>query len=132
MINFLTLGTNNLQNAEEFYDSVLEPLKYAQMEKEKTYVGYAKQDEGLSPILYIGNPFDKEPASPGNGAMVAFSCPSEAIVNKCHQLLIMNGGANEGDPGPRPHYSSDGYYAYGRDLDGNKLLFYFDAEDSNK
>ena len=35
MINFLTLGTNNLQNAEEFYDSVLEPLNYAQMEKKK-------------------------------------------------------------------------------------------------
>ena len=39
----------------------------------------------------------------------------------------MNSGSNEGDPGPRPHYSSDGHYAYGRDLDGNKLLFYFDG-----
>ena len=65
-------------------------------------------------------------------SMVAFSCPTEAIVNKCHQLLIMNGGANEGDQDRVRITRSDGYYAYGRDLDGNKLLFYFDAEGSNK
>ena len=58
-----------------------------------------------------------------------FLAPHRIVVNKCHKLLIINGGANEGDPGPRPHYSDCGYYAYGRDLDGNKLLFYCDAKD---
>lgn len=131
MVHFLTLGTNNLQKAEVFYDRVLAPLNYIQIEREKTYVGYAKQNATLAPILYIGNPFDKQPAIPGNGAMVAFFCPSKTIVNKCHQILILNSGSNEGDPGPRPHYSSDGHYAYGRDLDGNKLLFFFDGGKSN-
>ena len=129
MVHFIALGTNHLQNAEVFYENVLKPLNYRRIEKGRTHIGYAKQNDDLAPILYVGNPFDGQPASPGNGVMVAFSCPSQTIVNKCHELLIINGGVNEGDPGPRPHYSDSGYYAYGRDLDGNKLLFNFDAKD---
>ena len=131
MIHFLTLGTNNLQNAELFYDKVLEPLHYKRIERGKTHVGYGKQNDSFAPVLYVGNPFDEKPASPGNGIMIAFSCPSRNTVDKCHELLIMNGGVNEGEPGPRPHYSNNGYYAYGRDPDGNKLLFYFDAGNLN-
>ena len=94
MVQFIALGTNNLQNAEVFYNNVLKPLNYRPMERGRTHLGYAKQNDDLAPILYVGNPFDGQPANPGNGVMVAFSCPSTNIVNKCHELLIINGGAN--------------------------------------
>ena len=43
------------------------------------------------------------------------------IVNKFHAIGLENGGLDEGTPGPR---HGDDYYAYIRDLDGNKICAY--------
>ena len=60
----------------------------------------------------------KEPASVGNGTMVALLADTNEIVDKFHKTALDLGAANEGAPGIR----SDGnYYGYVRDLDGNKI-----------
>lgn len=53
--------------------------------------------------------------------MVAFLAPDAEAVRQAHAAGLAAGGADEGAPGPRPHYG-DGYYgAYLRDPDGNKI-----------
>lgn len=71
--------------------------------------------------FWIGKPFNQEPASTGNGSMVAFRARSWIEVDEFHAAALANGGISEGAPGLRPHYNPDFYAAYVRDLDGNKL-----------
>ena len=68
--------------------------------------------------LYIMKPYNKESASIGNGTMITFLADSKKIVDQFHSIGIKNGGINEGLPGPR---HGEHYYAYLRDLDGNKI-----------
>ena len=64
-------------------------------------------------------PFDKRPATNGNGSMVGFSFGATEEVKRMHALAIELGGTCEGEPKQRgPKFS-----AYVRDLDGNKLNF---------
>jgi predicted lactoylglutathione lyase len=66
-------------------------------------------------------PFDKRPATVGNGTMIAFQAASRPQVDAFFAAAIANGGQSEGEPGLRPQYNADFYAAYVRDPDGNKL-----------
>ncbi|MEZ5946527.1 MAG: VOC family protein [Hyphomonas sp.] len=67
-------------------------------------------------------PWDKEPATVGNGTMVALEAKDKDQVHRLYKIAIAEGGTDEGPPGPR----GDGFYAaYFRDLDGNKLNAFF-------
>ena len=70
------------------------------------------------PGLGVLKPFDGQPATVGNGVMVALQVTSREQVDRVHRRALELGGADEGAAGPR----GDGFYAgYFRDLDGNKL-----------
>ena len=69
----------------------------------------------------ITKPFDGNPATVGNGVMVALMVDSTDKVDALYAKAIELGGTDEGAPGAR----SDNFYAgYFRDLDGNKLNFF--------
>ncbi|MCY1300832.1 hypothetical protein D9M70_504160 [compost metagenome] len=53
--------------------------------------------------------------------MVGFMAKSPAEVDAFYQAAMINGGADEGAPGPRPYYGPDWYSAYMRDPSGNKI-----------
>lgn len=64
---------------------------------------------------------NREPASVGNGTMIALEAKSRKQVDLLHEKALSLGAVDEGTPGKR----SGGYYcAYFRDLDGNKLNFH--------
>jgi predicted lactoylglutathione lyase len=66
----------------------------------------------------LTKPFDGQPASVGNGVMVALEAKDQAQVDRLYAIALDQGGADEGAPGDR----GGGFYAgYFRDLDGNKL-----------
>ena len=117
MIGYVTLGTNNLERAVAFYDELLAPLGAGRfMEFEGIFVAWAIAPD--KPGLSVTKPFDGNPATVGNGMMVALSVDSKELVHKIYDKAIELGGKDEGPAGPR----SDGFYAgYFRDLDGNKL-----------
>ena len=50
--------------------------------------------------------------------MIAFLADSKIVVDQFHKIGLENGGIDEGAPGPR---HGEHYYAYIRDLDGNKI-----------
>jgi predicted lactoylglutathione lyase len=59
--------------------------------------------------------------------MIALAVETSQIVDDCHKAGIDAGGKDEGAPGFRPAHGKI-YYAYVRDLDGNKLCFVHEKE----
>ena len=124
MFSHITVGVSDLERAGRFYDAILIPLGLVQ--RKVTPDGgpaalcWIVPDQTL-PRFYAYEPFNRQPASAGNGTMIAFLAPSPAAVDAAFDAGIAAGGTDEGTPGPRPHYG-DGYYgAYLRDPDGNKV-----------
>jgi catechol 2,3-dioxygenase-like lactoylglutathione lyase family enzyme len=70
------------------------------------------------PGLSLTRPHDGQPATVGNGVMVALAMSNTEQVDAVHAKALALGGTDEGAPGAR----SDAFYAgYFRDPDGNKL-----------
>jgi catechol 2,3-dioxygenase-like lactoylglutathione lyase family enzyme len=122
MFSHVTIGTTDLARAVTFYDAALAPLGIERVpSKYESWAAWRRPGEG--PTLWVGRPYDGQPASRGNGWMAAFAAPSRAAVDAAHAAALAAGGADEGAPGPRPHFTPDYYGAYVRDPDGNKLHF---------
>ncbi len=117
MISHLNLGTNDLARAEGFYSELVKLFGGAQLFKSDRMAFYS-MGEGSAKIA-INSPFNGQPASAGNGSMVALSASSKEQVDAVHAKALELGGTCEGAPGAR----MDGafYGAYFRDLDGNKF-----------
>lgn len=126
MIGYVMVGTNNLDRAATFYDSVLTPLDLIQVERTSTYVAFAPKAAKGDIEFYVTKPFDKRPAKPGNGIMVALQAASMQALERFHSSGLKSGGIDEGAPGPRDEGSKT-CYAYIRDLDGNKICAFCDA-----
>jgi len=117
MIGYVTLGTNNKEKAEKFYDALLKEIGGARFMETEQFTAYATTPE--QPGIGITKPFDGKPATVGNGTMVALKVDSPDQVNSFYKKAIELGAKDEGKPGPR---GDSGFYAgYFRDLDGNKL-----------
>ncbi len=119
MIGYVTLGTNDLDRAVKFYDELLAEIGAKRfMEQEGQFVAWAVDPD--APSIAVTKPFDKNPATVGNGVMVAVSVDSPEKVDSFYKKAIELGGTDEGEAGPRGE--NTGFYAgYFRDLDGNKL-----------
>jgi hypothetical protein len=64
------------------YDAVLAPLGHARVEDydpEDRSAAWGLDDPG--PHLWVTQPFDGAPATPGNGTMVSFFAPDRAAVH---------------------------------------------------
>ena len=115
MIAYVTLGSNDLPRAIEFYEKLLGSLGAKRVWESETGVAWGVGD---GPGLGVLKPFDGKPATRGNGTMVALAMDSKEKVDALYSLAISLGATDEGKPGQR----FEGFYAaYFRDLDGNKL-----------
>lgn len=121
MIGYVTLGTNDLPRATAYYDELFKSIGVGRsMEEENYFVAWSPATE--APGMAVTNPFNKEPATVGNGTMVAVFLETPEKVKAFHQKALELGGQDEGQPGFRPESAEKGFYAgYFRDLDGNKL-----------
>jgi catechol 2,3-dioxygenase-like lactoylglutathione lyase family enzyme len=119
MLLYVTVGTNNLARAQEFYDPVLKTLGYMRRETEDDEIGYGAEDD-IRCRFWVLYPYDKQEATVGNGSMTTFLAPGRAAVNAFHAAALLYGGEDEGKPGLRPFHPNF-YAAYVRDPDGNKL-----------
>lgn len=120
MIGYVTLGTNDLDKAAAFYDALLAEIGAKRfMEVENYFIAWAVSP--TAPALSVTLPFNKEPASTGNGTMVALALENPTQVDTLYNKALELGATDEGPAGPR----GDNFYAgYFRDLDGNKLNFF--------
>ena len=117
MIGYVTLGTNDLPRAADFYDAIAEHFGVGRMMDFETFVAWGTMDG--APGIAATKPFDGERATAGNGTMVALQVDGPEKVRAVYDTAMAKGATCEGEPGPR---GEDGFYAgYFRDLDGNKL-----------
>jgi catechol 2,3-dioxygenase-like lactoylglutathione lyase family enzyme len=122
MYSHITVGTNNMAGAMRFYDAVLATIGVTRKRTYKAAIGYAPEGfTGMEEPFWVLRPYDRKPAVPSNGAMVAFAAPTRAAVDAFYAAAMAQGGSDEGPPGLRSHYHPNYYGAYLRDPDGNKL-----------
>ena len=116
MVGYTTFGTNDLDRAVGFFDALLGEFGAKQIMNTGRLVLWGKQmGNGMFAIC---KPFDEQPASIGNGVMVAFNMESKEAVEKLHAKALELGASDEGAPGERMQGFYGGYF---RDLDGNKF-----------
>jgi len=116
MIGYVTLGTNDLERAAQFYDLLLKEIGASRFMESDQFIAWAISPD--KPALSVTKAFDGKPATVGNGVMVALAMRSPEQVDAFYQKAMELGATDEGAPGPR----GEGFYAgYFRDLDGNKL-----------
>ena len=116
MIGYVTLGTNNYDEAARFYDDLFAVLGAVRIIESDRFIAWGTGMK--SPAVSIAKPYDGNPATVGNGVMVALAMDSPDKVDALHAKALELGGTDEGAPGPR---GEQFYAAYFRDLDGNKL-----------
>ncbi len=116
MIGYVTLGTNNREAGARFYDAICGELGVGRMMENEQFIAWGLPGGGAG--IGLTTPFDGQPATVGNGVMVALEAADQAQVDRIHAIALAHGGSDEGAPGPR----GEGFYAaYFRDPDGNKL-----------
>lgn len=119
MISYVTLGVSNLAAAKTFYNELLADLgaKILLDNSRICFIGKSM----AAPMLAVCIPFNQEPASTGNGTMVAFAPGSKEGVDALYNKAIALGATCDGAPGER--IANVFYGAYVKDSDGNKLCF---------
>ena len=117
MISFVMVGTNNLDKAIDFYDTLLNTIELQRVVTNEKYAGYAPKNKPDEVEFYVTIPVNKEKATFGNGTQISFLVNSNELVNNFYNTGIKLGGKDEGAPGIR----SGDYYCYFRDLDENKI-----------
>lgn len=117
MIGYVTLGTNDLPRAAQFYDAIAQEFGVGRMMEFEQFIAWGEMGGG--PGVAATKPYDGEAACVGNGTMVALQAKDPEQVRKIYDTALAHGGSDEGAPGPR---GDEGFYAgYFRDPDGNKL-----------
>jgi catechol 2,3-dioxygenase-like lactoylglutathione lyase family enzyme len=114
VIDHVGLEVSDLGRSGRFYDSVLFALGARRMFESPQAIAYGINGADVW-IVVRG----REPA-PGYGH-VALRASGRAAVDAAHAAGLGNGGADDGPPGPRPHYGRGYYAAYLRDPDGLRV-----------
>ena len=120
MIGYTLFGTNDIERAKVFYDGLFGEIGIKRGMEMDSMCAWGSF--GGDPMFGVCKPHDGQPATPGNGTMIALEQKSRADVDKLHAKAIALGGTCEGPAGLRGEEGESAFYAaYFRDLDGNKL-----------
>lgn len=127
MIAYVTVGADDIEGARRFYDAFLPALGYG-CDKGPEGLSYALPvAAGQSPVypdFYVKPTFDGQPATAGNGTMVAFEARGQAQVRALHAAAVAAGGVDEGKPGFGASYGPHFYVSYLLDPQGNKVALF--------
>ena len=118
MFSHIMIGTNDLDRAKSFYDTVLGTLGVPPARVDGHRIFY------MTPggIFSVSKPIDGQPATCANGGTVGFAAASPAAADAWHAAGVAAGGAAiEDPPGVREGSAGKLYLAYLRDPDGNKI-----------
>ena len=120
LVGYVCIGTNDLEVAKGFYDNLFATLDISGFSPGPR--GYFYQIEGGTSAFGVIKPENGNEATVGNGAMVALPMDSKEQVDEFYAKAMELGATDEGPPGARMETF---YGAYIRDLDGNKIAFYY-------
>jgi len=124
-LSYATVGSNCLADAKRFYDALLLLAGIVPLfDHASGGRAYGKDGKLMFAVLA---PFDGGAATVGNGAMAAFHFDTAEQVSEFHAKAIQLGATDAGTPGFRKGVTF--FMSYFRDLDGNKLCAFHQAED---
>ena len=118
MFSHIMIGTNDLDRAKTFYDTLLGTLGVPPPMVDGQRIFY------ITPtgIFSVSKPINGEPATAPNGGTIGFAAASPEQADAWHAAGIAGGGVTcEDPPGVREGGMGKMYLAYLRDPDGNKL-----------
>ena len=127
MIAYVTVGADDIARAKRFYAAFLPALDYGLEESPEGLSYTLPQQPGQSsalPDFYVKPTFDGQPASAGNGALIAFEARNQKQVRDLHAAALDAGGLDDGQPGFRATYGPHFYVGYLRDPQGNKIALF--------
>ncbi len=118
MFSHIMVGTNDLERAKGFYDTLLGTLGVAPARVDGQRIFYVTP----TGVFSVSKPLNGAPATAANGGTIGFACSSPEQADTWHAAGIAAGGAScEAPPGVREGSVGKLYLAYLRDPDGNKL-----------
>ena len=118
---YATVGAVDSETSNAFYDAALGAIGWRSHTDFPGWRAYSEGGSGEGFTLWVCTPFNGEPATAGNGAMIGFMVKTRAEVDAFYAAAMSHGGADEGGPDLRPQYGPNWYAAYLRDPAGNKL-----------
>jgi len=121
MIGYVTIGVKDMAKAKKFYAELLGGLGAKEL-LDMGRIAFIGKDM-KTPMLAVCEPYDGAEAGCGNGNMVAISAGSKEMVDELYQKAMDLGATCDGEPGQR--IPNQFYGAYIRDLDNNKMAFFF-------
>ncbi|WP_370679304.1 VOC family protein [Comamonas sp. GB3 AK4-5] len=122
MFSHIMVGTNNLDAAHNFYNSLLGTLgaKPGFVDRHRIFWRHAGN------TFSVSVPINGEPANVGNGSTFGFATESIEQANAAHTAGLAAGGVTcEDPPGWRGEGKGAMYLAYLRDPDGNKICLVY-------
>jgi catechol 2,3-dioxygenase-like lactoylglutathione lyase family enzyme len=118
MFSHIMIGTNDLDRAKAFYDSLLATLDVPPARVDGHRIFYFTP----TGIFSVSLPINGGPATCANGGTIGFAAKSPDQADAWHAAGVAAGGTPcEDPPGVREGATGKLYLAYLRDPDGNKL-----------
>ncbi|WP_233141378.1 VOC family protein [Haematobacter missouriensis] len=100
MFDYVMLATDDVARAEQFYDPLMAIRGYPRCWTKERSAAWRSFDDPTKVALCIQKPFDGEPATVGNGVMLALRAALTAMVDSLHAAAVAHGGHDEGCPVP--------------------------------
>lgn len=114
MLDHVTIGVEDIERSQRFYNSALRPLQIARLYGDgNRFAGY-----GIDPkaFFWIGMRNTRQ-----TGSHIAFAADDRATVDRFYAAAIAAGGRDNGPPGICPHYDPNYYGAFVFDPDGHNI-----------
>ena len=118
MFSHIMIGTNDLDRAKSFYDTLLGTLDVGPAMVDGHRIFY------MTPtgVFSVTTPINGEPATAPNGGTIGFAAKSPEQADAWHAAGLAAGASTcEDPPGVREGGVGKMYLAYLRDPDGNKI-----------
>ena len=118
MIDHISIAVRDLKKGEKFYTAALAPLGLSKLKEwQGAAIGFGKK----YPEFWINIREAMGRVAEDSGVHICLRAPGPASVVAFHAAALKEGGASDGEPGPRPHYHEGYYAAFVRDPDGNRI-----------
>jgi catechol 2,3-dioxygenase-like lactoylglutathione lyase family enzyme len=118
MIDHVSIAVRDLARAARFYEKVLATLGMKKLrEWPDAAVGFGKEH----PEFWINKRSTMAPVAEDSGTHICLRAREQGMVEAFYAAALAAGGASDGAPGFRKHYSESYYAAFIRDPDGNRI-----------
>lgn len=117
MIDHVSIAVRDIAISGPFYDAALAPIGYRRLITYPDRVGFGK----TYPEIWLNSRPGMAAVDRDTGAHVCLRARSSEAVDAFHKAALLQGGRDDGPPGPRKAAMVTYYGAFIRDPDGNRL-----------